>query len=64
MINGEFGTLLFEAIELLDCVELIPLLTDNLNSGKIDSNVNPEWLKDLEILIDKLENIEKRPHNV
>lgn len=42
LISGEFGTLLFEAIELLDCVELIPLLKDNLNSGKSDSNVNPE----------------------
>jgi len=59
LINGEYGTLLFEAIELLDCVELIPLLNDNLNSGKSDSNVNPEWLKDLEILIDKLEKKEK-----
>ena len=59
LINGEFGTLLFEAIELLDLVELIPLLKDNLNSGKNDSKVNPEWLEDLVILIDKLENKEK-----
>lgn len=59
LINGEFGTILFEAIELLDCVELIPLLKENLNLGKNDSNINPDWLKDLEILIDKLENKEK-----
>ncbi|WP_075591557.1 hypothetical protein [Labilibacter marinus] len=59
-INGEYGMLLFEAIELLDCVELIPLLNDDLNSGKNHSDVNQEWLKDLETLIDKLEKKEKR----
>ena len=59
LTNGEFGTLLFEAIELLNCIEFIPLLKDNLIAGKNDSGINPDWLRDLEILIDKLENKEK-----
>lgn len=59
LIDGEYGTLLFEAIELLNCVEFIPLLKDNLIRGKSDSGINPDWLKDLEVLIDKLENKEK-----
>ena len=57
--NGEFGTLLFEAIELLNCIEFIPLLKNNLISTKSDSKVNPCWLKELETLINKLENKEK-----
>ncbi len=59
LTDGEYGTLLFEAIELLDCVEFIPLLKNNLITGRSDSGINPNWLKDLEILIDKLENKEK-----
>jgi hypothetical protein len=59
LTRGEFGTLLFEAIELLDCVEFIPLLKNNLTVGESDSEINSDWLKDLEILIEKLENKEK-----
>lgn len=61
---GEYGSLLFEAIELLNCVEFIPLLKNNLILGKSDSGINEKWIKDLEILIDKLENKEKPPHNM
>ena len=59
LTRGEYGTLLFESIELLDCVEFIPLLKDNLIVGKSDSGKNQDWLKDLEILIDKLEKKQK-----
>lgn len=59
LINGEYGTLLFEAIELLNCIEFIPLLKNNLFSGKSDIGINSEWLKVLEILIEKLESKEK-----
>lgn len=55
LTNGEYGTLLFEAVELLNCVEFIPLLKNNLISGKSDSGKNENWIKDLEILIEKLE---------
>jgi HEAT repeat protein len=56
LINGEYGTLLFEAIEELNCIEFLPLLKNNLISVQNDSDINPEWLKDLELLIYKLEN--------
>jgi hypothetical protein len=59
LIDGEYGTLLFEAIELLDCVEFIPLLKNNLFSAKNDSGINPHWIKELEKIIEKLENKEK-----
>lgn len=56
LINGEYGTLLFESIEELNCIEFLPLLKNNLISGQNDSSINPEWLKDLELLIYNLEN--------
>jgi hypothetical protein len=58
LTRGEFGILLFEAIELLNCVDFIPLLKNNLTVGKSDSRIKPDWLKDLKILIEKLENKE------
>ncbi|UII23575.1 hypothetical protein [Fulvivirga ligni] len=56
LIDGEYGKILFEAIELIHGVEFIPLLKNNLSSGKNTSGVEAEWLKDLEELIAKLEN--------
>lgn len=53
--DGEYGSLLFEAIELLNLAEFIPLLKQNLETGKKEG-VEQEWLMDLEKLIDDLEN--------
>ena len=53
--NGEYGTLLFEAIEELNDKSFIPLLQQNLKKSKTDKGIKPEWIKDLKAFIRKLE---------
>lgn len=55
LTDGEFGTLLFEAIEVLNAKEFIPLLRTNLEKGRIDNGIESDWLSDLEELITELE---------
>ena len=55
LINGQFGTLLFEAIEVLNAKEFIPLLRTNLEKGRIENGFDSDWLLDLEELINDLE---------
>jgi len=55
LMNGEYGILLFEAIEDLKDKGFIPLLRQNLKKSKVDKGVKPEWIKDLKACIYKLE---------
>ena len=48
LINGEYGTLLFEAIIETGDKQFLPLLRQNLKLAKDDSNINPKWINDLE----------------
>lgn len=48
LANGEYGTLIFEAIEELNDKQFLPLLQQNLKTAKSDKGINPEWVKDLE----------------
>lgn len=52
--EGEYGTLLLEAILEIGEKEFLPLLKQNLKIIKKDKNTNPEWLKDLKSCIDEL----------
>jgi hypothetical protein len=54
IIDGEYGTLLFEAIIETKDKELLPLLKQNLQTIKDDKTINPEWRKDLRNCIDEL----------
>ena len=62
LLEGEYGTLLFEAIiETVD-KQFLPLLHQNLKSSKGDSTINTKWLKDLKECIKELTKLtnEKR----
>lgn len=52
--SGEYGTLLFEAIETLNDKEFIPYLENNLKSAKNDSGIKEEWIADLKQCLNKL----------
>ena len=54
IIDGEYGTLLFEAILEIKDKEFLPLLKQNLKNIKDDKNINPEWEKDLKNCINEL----------
>ena len=54
LINGEFGTLLFEAIETLNDNDFIPLLLKNLELSENDDRILDEWISDLKACINKL----------
>ena len=56
LLNGEFGTLLFEAIEELNDKDFLPLLNSNLEKAKKDKGINSDWIKDLKACIVKLES--------
>lgn len=56
LIDGEYGTLLFEAIIETGDKEYLPLLQQNLERAK-GANLNQEWIKDLENCIDELRNM-------
>ncbi len=45
--NGEYGTLLFDAIEILKDKDFIHYLENNLKSSKKDSGIKEEWISDL-----------------
>lgn len=62
LIDGEFGTLLFEAIIETKDKSFLPLLRQNLKSIKEDTTINPEWKKELKNCINELTKLttEKR----
>jgi hypothetical protein len=52
--NGEYGILLFEAIEILDDKSFIPYLEKNLKSSKNDRSIREEWISDLKFCLKNL----------
>jgi HEAT repeat protein len=52
--NGEYGTLLFDAIETLKDKDFIPYLENNLKSANKDSGIKEEWISDLKQCLNKL----------
>ena len=52
--NGEYGTLLFEAIETLNDKNFIPFLKNNLISAENDNGINEKWILDLKNCLNKL----------
>ncbi|GAA4243242.1 hypothetical protein [Winogradskyella damuponensis] len=52
--DGEYGTLLFDAIKTLKDKDFIPYLESNLKSAKKDSGIKEEWISDLKQCLNKL----------
>ena len=52
--KGEYGTLLFDAIETLKDKDFIPYLENNLKSAQKDSGIKKEWISDLKQCLKKL----------
>lgn len=59
LLKGDYGSLLFEAIELIDGVEFIPLLKKESILAKKDPHINLEWKQDIEELIEYLKKKKK-----
>lgn len=59
LLNGEYGTLLFEAIEELNDKDFLPLLKSNLRIAKKVTGTNPKWINDLKECIYQLEKGEQ-----
>lgn len=57
LLIGEFGTLLFEAIEELEDKSFLPLLKQNLKKYKNDKGIAEHWIVDLKNCINKLNKI-------
>jgi len=57
LLDGEYGTLLFEAIVNLNDKDFLPLLYQNLKLAEDSTDINPEWIKELKLCITKLEKI-------
>lgn len=55
--RGEYGTLLFEAIELFPDKDFLPYLIMNFEKDKDDDSIDESWLEDLKKTIEKLEEI-------
>lgn len=56
LLDGEFGVLLFEAIEELNDKDFLTYLYQNLEKYEKDKSINLIWIKDLQNCISKLEN--------
>ena len=54
LLDGEYGTLLFEAIIEAGDKQFLPLLRQNLNEIKKGETINPEWKNDLKNCINEL----------
>lgn len=52
--NGEYGALLFDAIETLKDKDFIPYLENNLKSANNDNEIKEEWIADLKHCLKKL----------
>lgn len=57
LINGQFGTLLIEAIIETQSKEFLPLLKHNLSATKDDKTINTEWKNDLKNCINELNEL-------
>lgn len=60
LLTGEYGTLLFEAVIETGDKDFLPLLRKNLKMLKDNSNINPEWIKDLKNCISELSKLTKQ----
>jgi len=56
-LDGEYGTLLFEAILDFKDKDFLPLLYQNLKLSEDSTDINPEWIKELKLCITELEKI-------
>jgi len=54
LLNGDYGSLLFEAIEELDDKDFLPILRKHLAKAKRNESSNPAWVKDLTNCINRL----------
>jgi hypothetical protein len=54
LLDGEYGILLFEAIEELNDKDFLPLLNANLEKAEKDKTINTEWIDDLKRCIERL----------
>jgi hypothetical protein len=52
--GGEYGTLLFEAIEELNDKDFLPLLNITLESAEKDKTINSQWIDDLKSCLERL----------
>jgi hypothetical protein len=57
LLRGEYGTLLFDAIEELKDKDFLLLLKNNLQKTKTDKEISSDWIKDLKACINKLESM-------
>lgn len=57
LLDGEYRTLLFDAIIETGDKKFLPLLRQNLKLAKGDKRINTEWIKDLKECIDKLKKL-------
>jgi HEAT repeat protein len=57
LIDGEYGTLLFEAIIETGNQDFLPFLQQQLKLEKGNTSINPEWVKDLENCINSLNQV-------
>ena len=60
IINGEYGTLLFEAIVATQEIEFLPLLKQNLKMIKDKKTINPKWENDLKKCINELTRLRNK----
>jgi len=60
--TGEFGTLLFGAIEELGDLEFLPVLKKLYKKSNVDESIGEQWLKALKNCIDELTEIKKVKH--
>ncbi|ELR69317.1 hypothetical protein C900_05158 [Fulvivirga imtechensis AK7] len=66
LIDGEFGSILFEAIIELEDKELLPHLETVLESSKNNNDINVEWIEELKLCIQDLKELpdkRKTTHN-
>ncbi len=52
--GGEFGTLLFEAIEEINDKEFLPILNETLQKAEKDKTINSDWSNDLKSCLERL----------
>jgi len=57
LLNAEYGTLLFDAIEELKDKDKLPLLKNSLQNTKMEKEISSDWIEDLKACINKLESM-------
>jgi hypothetical protein len=57
LLNDEFGTLIFDAIEALNDKDFIPFLQKTLDTNKNNEEVNQVWLNSLQDCLENLRNL-------